>query len=347
MYPLSSTPRIRLLSALFVLILLQPVTALAAKTLASKAIESALEQGTFRQVQQELMMDLHQRQKFEYDEAGVEALGRRLLGQGESDTAIEVLQLNQVLHSQSPTAAVAVADAYRQEGQSTIAQVYYEKALDLDPGNRDARRGLQETEGAEADPMTGAMGDWELDPEAMQESMAQMGMEMSPEQMAEMQEAMERLQQMQAGGGRVSTPEPSSTSRSTSSRTEQATASAEPAHESEFCEVLHRFNSDKKISDAAVRARFEGEYGTAADAARGRTWNVETACREFLVAIPLWADVSPPVLDQKGGTRFEDSMGGTWFFEIGGDGQAKGVTQTSKDGTTSEMKRLGSPRSYD
>ena len=346
MYPLSSTPRIRLLSALFVLILLQPVTTLAAKTLASKAIESALEQGTFRQVQQELMMDLHQRQKFEFDEAGVEALGRRLLSDEQQDTAIEVLQLNQVLHSGSAGAAVAVADAYRQAGQSTVAQVYYEKALDLDPGNRDARRGLQETLGAEADPMTGAMGDWELDPEAMQESMAQMGMEMSPEQMAEMQEAMERLQQMQDGTEPAEAPRLTQRSDSTS-RASEAVAPAEPAHESEFCEVLHRFNSDKKIPDAGVRARFEGEYATAADAARGKTWNVETACGEFLVAVPLWADVSPPVLDQKGGTRFEDAMGGSWFFEIGSDGKAKGVTLTAKDGTTSEMKRLGSPRSYD
>ena len=346
MNPLSSSPRLRLLSAFFVLILLQPVMTLAAKTLASQAIESALEQGTFRQVQQDLMMDLHQKQRFEYDESGVEALGRKLLSDGQRDTAIEVLQLNQVLHSGSAGAAVAVADAYRQAGQSTVAQVYYEKALDLDPGNRDARRGLQETEGAEADPMTGAMGDWQLDPEAMQESMAQMGMEMSPEQMAEMQEAMERLQQMQAGGGRTSTPEPATTSRSTS-QTRQATASAEPAHESEFCEVLHRFNSDKKIPDAGTRARFEGEYGTAADAARGKTWNIETACGEFLVAVPLWADVSPPVLDQKGGTRFEDAMGGSWSFEIGSDGKAKGVTLTAKDGTTSDMKRIGDPRSYD
>ncbi len=346
MYPLSSTPRIRLLSALFVLILLQPVTTLAAKTLASKAIESALEQGTFRQVQQELMMDLHQRQKFEFDEAGVEALGRRLLSDEQQDTAIEVLQLNQVLHGGSAGAAVAVADAYRQAGQSTVAQVYYEKALDLDPGNRDARRGLQETLGAEADPMTGAMGDWELDPEAMQESMAQMGMEMSPEQMAEMQEAMERLQQMQDGTEPAEAPRLTQRSDSTS-RASEAVAPAEPAHESEFCEVLHRFNSDKKIPDAGVRARFEGEYGAAADAARGKTWNVETACGEFLVAVPLWADVSPPVLDQKGGTRFEDAMGGSWFFEIGSDGKAKGVTLTAKDGATSEMKRLGSPRSYD
>ena len=127
----------------------------------------------------------------------------------------------------------------------------------------------------------------------------------------------------------------------------QPLTAAEPAHESEFCEVLHRFNSDKKISDAAVRARFEGEYGTAGDADRLRTWNVETACGEFLVAVPLWADVSPPVLSQEGENRFEDSMGGSWDFEVDGDGKARGVTQTLQDGTTSEMKRLGEPRSFD
>ena len=347
MVPASSTSRTRLMSAIVVMVLLHPVMALAAKTLASEAIATALEEDNFRQIQQELMMDLQQRQKFEFDEAGVEALGRRLLGQGESDTAIEVLQLNQVLHSQSPTAAVAVADAYQQAGQATVAGVYYEKALALDPGNQQARSGLQQADGGGEDPAMGAMGDWELDPEAMQESMAQMGMEMSPEQMAQMQAAMEQLQQMQAGGGRVSTPEPASTSRSTSSQTKQAAASAEPAHESEFCEVLHRFNSDKKVPDAGVRARYEGEYGSVADAARNKTWNVETACGEFLLAVPLWADVSPPILMQKGENRFEDSLGGTWSFHVGDDGKVKEVTQTSQDGTTTKMKRLGSPRSYD
>jgi hypothetical protein len=126
-----------------------------------------------------------------------------------------------------------------------------------------------------------------------------------------------------------------------------ASSATEPEYESEFCEVLHRFNSDKKIPDAGVRTRFEGEYGTAADASRGRTWNVETACGEFLLAVPLWADVSPPILIERGGMRFEDSMGGTWNFEMGSDGKAKSVTHTSKDGTSSEMKRLGDPRSYD
>jgi len=342
----STLSKISLLSALFVVVLLQPVTLLAAKTLASEAIATAIEEGTFRQVRQELMMDLHQKQKYEFDEAGVEALGLRLLGQGQRDTAIEVLQLNQALHNESPGAAIAVADACRKSGQSKVARLYYKKALDLDPGNQDARRGLQEAAGDEADPMMEAMGDWELDPEAMQESMAQMGMEMSPEQMEEMQEVMARLQQMQDGSEPIEAPGLTRRSSSTSKAKQPATP-AEPAHESEFCEVLYRFNSDKKIPDDAVRARFEGEYGAASDADRRRTWNVETACGEFLLAVPLWADVSPPILIQKGENRFEDGMGGSWDFEIGGDGKVKGVTQTSQDGTTTKMRRLGSPRSFD
>jgi len=342
----STLSRISVLSALFVMVLLQPVMPLAAGTLASEAIATAIEKGTFRQIRQELMMDLHQKQKYEFDEAGVDALGLRLLGQGQRDTGIEVLQLNQALHNESPGAAIAVADACRKSGQSKVARLYYEKALDLDPGNQDARRGLQETASDEIDPMMEAMGDWELDPEAMQESMAQMGMEMSPEQLEQMQEAMAQLQKMQASGGQVPTREASQTPSSTS-RARQSPPPAEPAYESEFCEVLYRFNSDKTIPDAAVRARFEGEYGQASDADRRRTWNVETACGEFLLAVPLWADVTPPILIQKGENQFEDGMGGFWDFEIGGDGKAKGVTQTSQDGSVSKMIRLGNPRSFD
>ena len=116
------------------------------------------------------------------------------------------------------------------------------------------------------------------------------------------------------------------------------------ASNSEFCEVLNKWNSDKKISDPEVRARFEGEYGQADDAGRLRTWNIETACDDFLVAVPLWADVSPPVLAHQGGNVFKDSMKATWEFQLGGDGGVVGVTMVIADGTTTEMVRLGDPR---
>jgi len=125
------------------------------------------------------------------------------------------------------------------------------------------------------------------------------------------------------------------------------TPESQVGHDSEYCEVLHRFNADKKITDAQLRARFEGEYGEAADSQRLRTWNVRTSCGEFLVAVPLWADVSPPILTPKGRNRFEDTMGGIWDFQVGENDVVSGVVRSTADGATSEMIRLGDPRRLD
>ena len=119
------------------------------------------------------------------------------------------------------------------------------------------------------------------------------------------------------------------------------------AEASEFCEVLNRFNAEKKISDPEIRNRVEGEYGRTDDPDRLRTWNIETVCEEFLVAVPLWADVSPPVMTHKGGDLFEDYSGATWEFTAGGDGAIVGVKMIAPDGAATDMKRLGDPRSFD
>jgi hypothetical protein len=120
-----------------------------------------------------------------------------------------------------------------------------------------------------------------------------------------------------------------------------------PAGASEFCDVLNRFSAEKKISDPEVRSRVEGEYGRSDDSDRLRTWNIETVCEDFLVAVPLWADVSPPVMTHKGGDLFEDYSGATWEFVVGGDGAIVGVRMTASDGAVTEMERLGDPRSFD
>ena len=63
--------------------LLQPSEALAAKTPASEALATALSNGTFDQVRQEMLMDLPQKQRFDFDEEGMEELGRNLVAQGQ------------------------------------------------------------------------------------------------------------------------------------------------------------------------------------------------------------------------------------------------------------------------
>ena len=94
--------------------------------------------------------------------------GRRLLDQGENKIAIDVLQLNQVIHGQSPRAANALGDAYRDSGEDIPARIYYDMALNLDPENEHAKKATAE-QGNAADLAMGAMGDMEVDPEATQQ----------------------------------------------------------------------------------------------------------------------------------------------------------------------------------
>ena len=322
--------------------LAQPPGVFEAKTLASKALATAVANGTLDEVTQEVMMDAFQKQRFEIDEAGIEALGRQLVSAGDTDNGVQILQLNQSLHHSSPKAAVALADAYKASGDDIQASVFYDMALRMDPDNQAAQRGRAETGSAEQMAM-GAMGGmegWEVDPEAMQELMAQIGQEVSPEQIKEMQEAMEKLQQYQESG---EMPQAVSSARREAPKPAQE-ATAETKYESELCEVLHRFNSQTRIHDAQVRSQVSGNYQEPDHASW--TWNIETACGDFLVAVPLWADVSPPVLEHQGGNTFQDANGSTWVFEMGGDGQAASVTRGDANGTTTKMKRLGEPKQY-
>jgi tetratricopeptide (TPR) repeat protein len=321
---------------------LGPVPSLAAKTLASEALAAAVVDGTLDQVTQEVMMDALQKQRFEIDEAGIEALGRSLVAQGKNHESVQILQLNQSLHHTSPAAAVALADAYLASGDDIQASVYYEMALRMDPQNDAAQRGLEGTGSVEEMAMgaMGAMADMEFDPAAMQDAMAQMGVEMSPEQMEEMQEAMAQMQRYQESG---EMPQAATAPRQQSRQTVPETT-AEAKYESEQCEVLHRFNAHKRVLDATLRASVAGNYQEPDHA--NWTWNIESYCGDFLVAVPLWADVGPPVLEARGGNTFEDSNGATWQFEMDKNGKPTGVVRTDADGTATSLKRLGDPRKY-
>jgi len=309
-----------------------------AKELASEAIMASIEAGTFDQIRQSMLMDMHVSQKFEFDEDGMEAVGRNLLERGRGTTAIEVLQLNQMVHGSSAAAANAQADAFLETDNPAAASMYYQHALEIDARNVHARDALAAMDTGDGTAAGSGLGDMGIDPEML----AAMGV--TPEQMRQLEEGMAQLQQMQPGGG---TAEPPKAARSMSSSSSRGTTPLpEAAHESEFCEVLHRYNAEKRISNSDLRGRVAGEYGQVGDGDRRRTWNVETTCGDFLVAVPLWADVSPPILSHTGEHSFQDSTGSTWVFRIGADGVATDVTMSSADGTVTEMKRLGNPKSY-
>ena len=320
-----------------------PSQAEAGKTLASEALATAIATETLDEVKEAMMMDLHQKQRYEFDESGMERLGRTLVAGGEIETGIEILEINQLVHSQSAAAAVALADGHSAAGNEIQARIYYEMAAGIDPGNEAAAQAMAK-QGDASTLAAGALADAEMDPAAMQEAMAQMGVEIPPEQLAEMQEAMQQLEAYQQDPNTMRAAESQrAAAREQAAPEPTSTAAAEPKHESEFCEVLHRFSADKRIPDASIRQRVEGHYGAAGDSLR--TWNVETVCGDFLVAVPLWADVSPPVMTMVGSDSFEDSMGGRWVFKVSETGSVEGVTYTPADSASTAMNRLGDPKS--
>ncbi len=310
-----------------------------AKELASTAIASAVNAGDFDDIRQAILVDMNQQQRFEIDESGIEGVGRSLLGEGRTDIAIEVLQLNQMIHGSSAAAANAIADAYVEADNTMAARMYYQRALELDSNNDHARVELARLGGDGGGGEVNGLSGLGVDPATL----AAMGV--TPEQMKELEGALAAAQQMGAAGATAEPPKAPRAETHSSGRAEAPLPEA--AHESEFCEVLHRYNAAKRISDAQLRESVSGEYGGAADPDRRRTWNVETVCGDFLVAVPLWADVSPAILSHTGANRFEDSTGGIWEFRIGEGGVAMAVSMSSTDGTVTEMKRLGSPRSFD
>jgi len=318
-----------------ILILVAFSSPVLAKELASEAINTAIGDGTFAQVREAMVMDSHLKQRYIYDEDGIEAVGRGLMAEGRLAEAKDVLQLNHMMHSGSASAANALADAYQASGNPMAASMYYQGALEIEPDNAHARKELAKFQGTRGTAPDSALAQAGVDAEVL----AAMGV--TPEQLQELEKAMGMAAQMDAGGNAGQASAPSAPERPAAKAAPPSKSDVK--HESEYCEVLHRYNADKKTTDGELRSRVEGEYG---GADRNRTWNVETTCGEFLVAVPLWADVSPPILNHVGGDRFEDSTGATWDFQIGSAGQAISVNMTSPTGDVSDMKRLGDPRSF-
>ena len=98
----------------------------------------------------------------------------------------------------------------------------------------------------------------------------------------------------------------------------------EQEYESEFCWVLHTKNASKRVA-TPIRDRFAGQYGDPKDTKSLKTWNIQTICKEFLVAVPLWADVSLPLMTPTGESSFEDSMGGLGNSESNNGGLRPGL----------------------
>jgi hypothetical protein len=86
---------------------------------------------------------------YDFSENSLNILGYRLLEQKNVDDAIAIFRLNVEFFPQSGNAYDSLAEAYMTNGQKEIAAVYYQKAVELDPDNKNALGKLQELRGDE------------------------------------------------------------------------------------------------------------------------------------------------------------------------------------------------------
>lgn len=79
---------------------------------------------------------------YDFGQGTLNALGYRLLGEGKTDDAIAVFRLNVEMFPNSGNPFDSLAEAYLKKGDPVRAEAFYQKALELDPGNDNAAEQL-------------------------------------------------------------------------------------------------------------------------------------------------------------------------------------------------------------
>jgi len=84
---------------------------------------------------------------YDFSERSLNELGASLLAKGRHDDAIRIFQLNVQQNPNSSFAYSSLADAYAAAGQKDLAIQNYEKAVQLEPRNREAEQKLKALRG--------------------------------------------------------------------------------------------------------------------------------------------------------------------------------------------------------
>lgn len=80
---------------------------------------------------------------YNFREESLDAFGSELLELKDTESALTIWQLNTVQFPQSSKVWESLAGGYAAAGNKTLAEIYYRKALELDPRNEDALDGLR------------------------------------------------------------------------------------------------------------------------------------------------------------------------------------------------------------
>lgn len=115
----------------------RPLPDLLLTTLNASGVPAAVEQ------YRKLRTDMLDSGLYDFREATLNILATSLRDQKRFAEAIEVLRLNVEMFPKSPAAQVNLGDTALQNNDPAAAEVAYKKALELDPGNAAAKRGLE------------------------------------------------------------------------------------------------------------------------------------------------------------------------------------------------------------
>ena len=94
--------------------------------------------------------------EYNFAESELNELGYRYVGEGETETAIEIFKLNVEAYPNGFNAYDSLGEGYMEAGKTELAIQNYERSLELDPGNENAKQMLErmgvdvEEEGEEA-----------------------------------------------------------------------------------------------------------------------------------------------------------------------------------------------------
>lgn len=113
-----------------------------AETMDTAGVEGAV--ARYRQLREETM----ERGRFDFSEAPVNELARRLAATGKTAEAVALLEMNAGFHPNSAAIDVQLGDVHRARGEREKAIVRYRMALEKQPNNQQARRRLDELTGA-------------------------------------------------------------------------------------------------------------------------------------------------------------------------------------------------------
>lgn len=87
--------------------------------------------------------ELRASKEYNFAESELNMLGYRYMGEGETETAIELFKLNVQVYPDAFNTYDSLGEAYMEAGQTELAIQNYERSLELNPGNDNARQMLE------------------------------------------------------------------------------------------------------------------------------------------------------------------------------------------------------------